>query len=470
MSEHSKKTNQTKPYDPSTEGARTDFSDQSFPQLVSSAFSKIFSEFPAKMPGSYDAEGEPDTSRADDLSADESQKFAENNAFVAFCALLVLSGIIGIALLQFAITNGEPLAFPLLRTAAILSVAICSFLLWGFYVAFPGDFNGIVAFPHFGFPGQIDSLEYGMGGMSEWTDLFYIATYAGVFGSLLLSFCSLKVRATATFLFVIPITCFLLPLLISWKWGAGWLDGLQNNSDFAGAGLIHWHAGAVALCAGGIVAMFLRQPANAALLERTRKKPEIRIGIYAIGLGFYFLLMIGMNAGSILAATPDMVMPVLQATLISAAVSAVLSTLWWIPFQTRSFIQFLGIGLIGGAISVSAAADSMSLIDAAGMGIIAGMIVPGVVVGMDKLVWPDPLAVGPVHGIGGALSILGASMIEIDGLEVSLFGQLLLLFSVPLLSLVVAFFVLLIAGTTKFLFVTETTVPPGGTPPLSRPS
>lgn len=436
------------------QSVRSDVSDESFPNAAEAAWSAIFAEIPAKMPGDWANSEEEAPKTADDISPDQAHKFAVNNAFIASCALLVMLGVLGIALLGAATTSGEPMAFPLVRTAAMSGVAILSFLLWGFYLAYPGDFNGVISFPTFGFPGEIDSVEYGMEGMTEWTDLFYIAAYAAVFGSLLISFCSARMKATAAFLAAIPITILVLPIVISWKWGGGWIDQLGNNIDFAGAALFHWHAGAIGLLTGGILTMFLRQPENRELLKEKQKLGGLQTSLYGIGLVFYFLLIVAMNTGSVLSAAPDMVASILQATLIAAGISLTLSVIWWAVLQTRSFIQFAGIGLISGAISVSGTSDTLSIVEAISLGVLCGFVVPGVVAGLDKIGWPDPLAVGPVHGIGGAIAILGAAL-SAQGESATLVGQIVLLISVPLLSLMIAFFVVLIAGISKVLFVRQ---------------
>ncbi|MAS96936.1 MAG: hypothetical protein CMO55_27410 [Verrucomicrobiales bacterium] len=448
---------------------KSDVSEEPFSVLAGTSWSDIFSKLPAQMPGSYDDGEEIDATRADDLSPVQAKKFAINNAFISSCALLVFAGLIGIALMSMAKSSGEPLAYPALRTTAMGGIAIVTFLLWGFYLAFPGDFNGFVPFPTFSLPGGIDSVEYGMSGMSEWTDLFYIATYAALFGALLVSFCSSGMKATPAFLVAIPITTFLLPLVISWKWGAGWIDQLANNFDFAGAALIHWHLGSVALLIGGILSMFLRQPENSALLQKLSSKSPTHLALYGLGMLLYFLAILGMNAGSVLAATPSLVACVIQATIAGAATSTVLAVVWWAVFHTRNIIEFIGIGLMSGAVSVSCAADSMSLSDAIAMGVLCGFIVPGVVVAMDKVKWPDPLAVGPVHGIAGAISVLGAAFVSIEDMAVTAIGQIVLIIATPLLSLMAAFFVLVIAGTSKNLFVRDPDSQPNRTIPPSLP-
>lgn len=455
------------------QSAKSDVSEESFPSLAGAAWSDIFSEFPAQMPGSYDDSEEPDASRADDLSPDQARKFATNNAFISSCAIMVLAGLFGIALMSIAKSSGEPAAFPAIRIVAMGGISIVAFLLWGFYLAFPGDFNGAIALPSFSFPGSIDSVEYGMSGMSEWTDLFYIATYAAVFGALLVSFCSAGMKGTPAFLAAMPVTIFLLPIVISWKWGGGWIDRLANNFDFAGAALIHWHLGSIALVTGGMLSMFLRQPENSGLLQKLSSKPTTQVLLYGVGMLLYFLAIIGMNAGSVLAATPSLVACVLQATMIGAAASTILAVVWWAVFQTRSIVEFIGIGLVSGAVSVSCAADSMSLSDAIGLGVLCGFTVPGTVVAMDKLRWPDPLAVGPVHGIAGLISVLGAAFVSMKDMEVTVMGQFVLVIATPMLSLMIAFFVLVIAGTSKCLFVRNPNPPhrpiPPGLPSTHRP-
>lgn len=405
------------------------------------------------MPAAYadDAESDegPAPSSPDDLSAAEGLAYAENNLFLLSCTLLVLLGCFGVSLLGVATHPGEPWWNSFLRQGTIVSVALVSFTLWGFYLAFPGDHFGIFPRAFFGFPGDIDPVAYDMGGITEWTDLFYIASYAALIGCLLLSFCSGGQTASSSFLISMPVVSLFFPFALSWKWGGGWIDALGNNGDFAGATLVHWHLGAVALLIGLTLTLTMRGRENLCTAPR---HPILYLG----GGIAYFAGVLGLNAGSTLEATPALVAAVLQSTLIAAAISAFFALLWWVTLRRKTAAHFFVAGLIAGAISVSGAADSLTLRQSVVLGTIAGLIVPGVIAALDRFRWVDPLSIGAVHGIGGIIGTFGACLALFDGEQVNSFaGQLVLLLTVPIAALFASAVVLVFCGAINLLVTAE---------------
>jgi len=447
--------------------SRSDVSEAPYGAHVVAAWSAIFAELPAPMPyvAEEETEAEEDLAGIDNielLNEEQRRTFARNNAFVSSCAVLALLGIAGVALIGAATTRGESRTHPFFRAGAMTGVALGGTLLGGFHLAYPGVDSSWFALPAFRLPGQLDSLAYGLGGVTEWTDLFFLSVYAAFVGVALLGPCSARMTATCAFLLAIPIATFCFPLAVSWKWGGGWLDSLRNNYDFAGAALVHWHVGVVVLLASGLAALFRRTGGD----ETDPAAPgKVSWPLFAPGIVLYLALMVGLNAGSTLAATPEWVAAVLQATAIAGAAALPPALAWWALARTRSLTEHLGFGLLAGAVSVSGAADAVTAEGALALGVVAGLLASGAMVAIDHMGWPDPTAVGPVHGIGGLVAVLGAAFVDPEVAHSSLVGQLTLLASVPLVSLVVAAVVVPLAGLSKVLFADSATSAASGRNP-----
>lgn len=418
----------------------------SFATSADQVWSNIFGAMPAAMPGEYpDDEALNNLENIDDVIPSDAELLSGNNAFLVTCTVLVLFGCVGIALLCLSTRIDEPWWNSFVRAGTMIAAAFVTFALWGFYLAFPGDHFGIFPRYSFTFPGNVNPLEYGLAGISEWADLIYIASYAALIGCILVSFSSAAQTTASSFLIALPILSISFPLVLSWKWGGGWLDGLANNSDFAGGALVHWHVGACALLIGAVLTFYRRQ-------HKLKALPAPKTLTYLIGGVLYFIGMIGLNAGSTLSADPALVASVIQCTVISAAVSGVIAALIWLATRQGDFAPFFVSGVIGGAVAVSGAADGFSSNQSIIIGATSGAAIATVLFFLYQLKWADPLGVGVIHGVGGFIAVFAtcASTFD-DDFKATIPGQLTLLVTVPLISLLGTAAILLLAGATGFL-------------------
>ena len=431
-----------------TQSARGTVGERPVSKLASESWAEAVKRVPADMPVVWpDDEGELPES-LEDLNADTRERWGKTNAFIISCSLLVLLGGVGIGLMTAALTEAEPPGFPLLRFGAAIFLILPAWLFWGFNLAYPGEHTGIFPKLYFGFP-SMGPVDYGMGGMTAWTDCFFIAVYSLLGAGLFLSFSAARVRATALMLIAIPFATISFPFLISWKWGGGWIDMLNNTYDFAGSALLHWHTGAAALVAGGLLTLFKRK----VVLPEPGKVSPLVFPFMVIGGLLYIVGLIGLNAGSTLDSAPDAVAVVLQVSTAGALVSAILSVVWWFFFRNRGLIEMVLIGLAGGVVVVSGATDSLTWNGVFILASLAGLAVPGFVVVMDRIGWVDPLAVGPVHGVAGLIGTIGASCASFsDGMEVSLVGQMILAAVVPVGAIFLTAAVILLAGAAGYVF------------------
>ncbi len=417
--------------------------DASFSKSNAQAWSKIVEVMPVEMPQEWPENETEDLTKSAELSPEQRIQFDENNSFIVGCSFLVLLGIIGVALVGAAKTLDEPVWNPLIRTAAIIGVTFLAFYLWGFNLTYPGEFESLLPNFQLGPPALTNPVEYGLEGMNEFTDLFYLSAYAAFFGALVISQTAGRQTALSAFIPAIPMVVFTLPLVVSWKWGGGWLDASFMTYDFAGAALFHWHAGAVALATGIALKLFRRRPE-----EGRAERAPTRLGWWIPGIALYFLVMIGMNAGSVLSATPGVVASCFQSTIYAAITSAILAGIWGIFLKSRSFYEWIGHGLIAGAVVVSGVCDSLTGAESVVLGIIAGGLIPPVIFLLDRFLSIDPLAVAGVHGLAGLIGTLAAVPF---GEDISMIGQFVLILTVPLMSLAFVVVSAIIFGFLKLL-------------------
>lgn len=435
-------------------------------EVSRTAWEQIAKAIPAPMPSDYeDDEAFSNIESADDLGPADEKVFAENNAFLVSCSLLVLLGCLGISVLGMGARISEPFWNSLLRGGTILFIGLFSFYAWGFNLAFPGDHFGIFPRVYFGFPGSLDPVEYGLSGISEWADLLYIATYAVFMGCLIVSFGSAGLTTKSSLIIATPLIAFFFPLSTSTVWGGGWIDSLGYSVDFAGAALVHWHVGSIALLIGGVLTYHRKSQSLAPL-----SLPD-PAGAVA-GAILYFVGILGINAGSTLSAKPDIVAAVIQSTVYAAISAAIVCAATSTIFPKSNVLRFLLAGLLAGAVSVSGSADTFTQVQSIIVGIIGGAGVAATLVLFDRLDWADPFAIGPIHGVGGAIAVMATWFGSLGtDYPATIFGQILLLIAIPFLSLLFTAVILLIAGATKLLSVeTGKSREKSGPPSLPRTS
>jgi Amt family ammonium transporter len=124
--------------------------------------------------------------------------------------------------------------------------------------------------------------------------------------------------------------------------------------------------------------------------------PLAAIGVFLLWLGWY-----GFNGGSVLSADPRAVSYVFVTTTLAAATGALAAMiLSWTLLKKPDLSMGLN-GVLAGLVGITAGADSVSMIGAILIGLIAGALVVLAIIWFDKLKVDDPVGAISVHGVCG---------------------------------------------------------------------
>ena len=131
--------------------------------------------------------------------------------------------------------------------------------------------------------------------------------------------------------------------------------------------------------------------------------PLATIGVFLLWLGWF-----GFNGGSVLSADPELVSLVFVTTSLAAAtgVLGAMVTSW--TFQHKPDLSMVLNGSLAGLVGITAGADVVSVNAAMLIGLIAGVIVVGSVLLIDRMRLDDPVGAVSVHlvcGIWGTLAV-----------------------------------------------------------------
>jgi ammonium transporter, Amt family len=332
---------------------------------------------------------------------------AVNTTFVFIAAVLVLFMQAGFAMLEVGLSRMKNAGAVMGKILINVSIAFLMFWAVGFSLAF-GTGNSFVGssgwFLNNGNPGaDYASLAYSATNF-EVTYFFQVVfcavSLAIVFGAMLD-----RTKFIGYILFAIAFAGVIYPIVAHWTWGGGWLleRGFQ---DFAGSSIVHLQ-GALAALAGAIVLgpRIGKFRDGKAVPIPGHSMPLMILGVIILWVGW-----MGFNPGSFLNAIGVNFADVAVNTNLAAAAGVIGATIGsMIMFRTLDVSQ-MGNGAIAGLVAITAPCAFVDPWAAVMIGLFAGIIVPPLVVAVDKIKIDDPVGALPVHGMAGIWGTLACGL------------------------------------------------------------
>ena len=240
-------------------------------------------------------------------------------------------------------------------------------------------------------------------GYTYWTDFLFQGMFAATAATIVSGAVAERVKLGPFLSFSALFVAFFYPIAGSWQWGGGWLSA-RGFHDFAGSTLVHgvggWGALAGVLILGPRIGKFVNGQSRPFF---GHSMPLATIGVFLLWFGWF-----GFNGGSVLSADPGAVSLVLVTTSLAASAGAIgAMTASWIFIRKPDLSMVLN-GILGGLVGITAGADQMNAMEAIVIGAVAGLIVVGAVVALDRLRLDDPVGAIAVHlvcGIWGTLAV-----------------------------------------------------------------
>jgi ammonium transporter, Amt family len=355
-------------------------------------------------------------------SAPESLVYNLNLAWVLVGGFLVMFMQLGFALLETGFTRGKNAVNTMAMNLMIYPIGLIGFWLTGYALMMGGVHQwpslGVFTLPHRELAIHIGGKAYGVLGWAK----FALADVPDDPGSLAMFLFAVVFMDTAAtiptgamaerwkfssfFLYGFFISMFLYPLYGNWVWGGGWLAQLGRNLglghghvDFAGSSVVHM-TGGVAAMAGAMVlgpriGKFRRDGAISLLAGHNL--PLAMAGTLILAFGWF-----GFNAGSTLAASDPRIGLIAVNTMLASAGGAITAMLYLWQRHNRPDVAMACNGLLGGLVAITAPCAFVSPAAAVLIGVIAGFLVVGSVITLERrLRIDDPVGAISVHGVCG---------------------------------------------------------------------
>jgi Amt family ammonium transporter len=347
----------------------------------------------------------PSLALAEDAGVTPGQ-FVANNVWMMLCAGLVFIMHLGFATLESGLTRAKNTVNILYKNLFIVCIGLLTYYVCGFNLMYPGEFNGVVGFAGFGLsPGEnADTPGYASGGYTYFTDFLFQAMFAATAATIVSGAVAERIKLSSFMLFSVPFVAFVYTIAGSWKWGKGWLDQM-GFYDFAGSTLVHsvggWGALVGVLMLGPRLGKYGKDGSISPIPGSNM--PLATIGVFLLWLGWF-----GFNGGSVLSADPANTSRVLVTTCLAAAAGAIGAMIAYRFVSPKPDLSMALNGILAGLVGITASADVTTPNGSVVIGLIAGAIVVGSVLLLDKAKLDDPVGAISVHlvcGIWGTVAV-----------------------------------------------------------------
>ena len=347
-------------------------------------------------------------------------RYALDTFYFLVMGALVMWMAAGFTMLESGLVRAKNTAEILTKNIGLYSIACIMYMLVGYSIMYPGDFEGGVfqslSTLGTGLLGSTDNSTADViasGGASYYSnlsDFFFQVVFVATAMSIVSGAVAERMKLWSFFLFSAVLTGFIYPVQGFWKWGGGWLEQL-GFVDFAGSGVVHLCGGAAALA--GVLLLGARKGKYGPRGE-INAIPGCNLPLATLGTLILWFGWFGFNGGSELRVSDvgeaNSVALVFVNTNMAAAgglfAALLLARLW---FGKADLTMALN-GALAGLVAITAEPLAPSPLAATLIGGVGGLLVVLSIVGLDKLRIDDPVGAISVHGVVGMWGLLAVSI------------------------------------------------------------
>lgn len=322
---------------------------------------------------------------------------AVNEVWLVLAAVLVMFMQAGFALVEAGFTQAKHAGNIIMKNVMDFSVGGIVYWAVGFALAYGGSsLGGLFAYGEVFFFNDTSRA-------SEW---FFQVVFAATAATIISGAIAGRVKFTSYLLYTPFITGLIYPIVTHWVWGGGWLSEI-GFVDFAGSGVVHMLGGVAALAGVLVVGPRLGK------YDESGKPLPIpghsltlgALGVFILWFGWY-----GFNAGSTLAAVgQDIAYPAVTTTLAAAAGSVgAMFTAWLLTGKPD--VGHTINGVLAGLVGITAGTASIGFGLSIVTGLVAGALMVGSVILLERRGVDDPVGAISVHGTAGLWGVIAVAL------------------------------------------------------------
>ena len=324
-------------------------------------------------------------------------------------ALVMLMILPGLALFYGGLVRAKNLLSVMSQVLGISAVAILTWVLWDYSLAFGGGNWLIGGLSKAGFAGLTDTSAWAVGSAGKAIpELVFAAfqmSFAAITGALVIGAIVERVRFPAIMLFSLLWLTIVYAPLAHMVWSSNGLLFKFGAIDFAGGTVVHINsgvAGLVGVAFAGSRIGHLKEP-----------MPPHSLALTMVGAGLLWVGWFGFNAGSALEANG-----LAAVALVNTLVAPAAGLLTWMGLErlVSGKPSMLGgaSGAVAGLVAVTPAAGASGPIGAMLLGLAASVVCYGFVGSLkNRLRLDDSLDVFGIHGLGGVTGSIGTAIVAL---------------------------------------------------------
>ena len=324
-------------------------------------------------------------------------------------ALVMLMILPGLALFYGGLVRAKNLLSVMSQVLGIASVAILTWVLWDYSLAFSGGSWLIGGVAKAGLAGIDDASAWAVGtngkAIPELVFAGFQMSFAAITAALVVGALVERVRFSAMMLFAgLWLTLVYAPLA-HMVWSSDGLLFRFGAIDFAGGTVVHINSGVA-----GLVGVYF---AGARIGHLREAMPPHSLALTMIGAGLLWVGWFGFNAGSALEANGLAAVAMMNTFVAPAA-----GVLAWMGAErlVSGKPSMLGgaSGAVAGLVAVTPAAGVSGPIGAMLLGAAASLVCYGFVGSLkNRLRLDDSLDVFGIHGLGGITGSIGTAIVAL---------------------------------------------------------
>lgn len=359
-------------------------------------------------------------------------QFAMDTFYFLVCGALVMWMAAGFSMLEAGLVRAKNTTEILTKNIVLYSVSCVMYLICGYQLMYGGGYflTGIgevdVAQTLTSFAERENGFE-GKAIYSKASDFFFQVVFVATAMSIVSGAVAERMKLWAFLTFAVVMTGVIYPMEGSWTWGGQSVFGLYSLgdlgfSDFAGSGIVHLAGAAAALA--GVILLGARK-GKYGKDGKAHAFPGSNMPLAALGTLILWLGWFGFNGGSVLKlgdiANANAVAVVFLNTNAAAAAGTIAAIgLSMLLFKKADLTMALN-GALAGLVAITAEPSTPTPLEASIFGAIAGVLVVGSILALDKLKIDDPVGAISVHGTVGLFGLL---IVPLTKESASLMGQL----------------------------------------------